>query len=113
MSLLRRTILGITAWLALFALTSCSERSDLTGVGANTVQVQDNSFSPTAKTVTVGTTVRWTWNGANQHTVTFGDGPTSVVQTTGSYERTFTVAGTYNYLCGVHGASMSGTITVP
>jgi plastocyanin len=36
----------------------------------------------------------------------------SAVQTSGTYQATFTTPGTYTYNCIVHGASMSGTVTV-
>jgi plastocyanin len=44
--------------------------------------------------------------------VTFDDGTTSATQDQGTFNRMFTVAGTYNYHCLVHGAAMVGTITV-
>ncbi len=106
----RTTIRRIAGLAALLALTSCSER--ITGATTPNVQVQDDSYSPAATTVGVGTTVHFTWTGMNPHTVTFDDGPASAVQTTGTYDRLFTVAGVYPYECAVHGASMSGTITV-
>jgi plastocyanin len=44
--------------------------------------------------------------------VTFDDGLSSPTQDQGSYSRTFSAAGTYNYHCAVHGAAMAGSITV-
>ena len=91
------------------------------GGGVNTctststsVQVLDNRYSPACTTVPAGSTVNWTWGGAvsNLHTVTFPTGETSPQQTSGTFSRTFTAAGTYNYLCTVHGAAMSGRIVV-
>ena len=78
------------------------------------VQVLDNRYSPTCTTVPTGTTITWTWGGnvSNAHTVTFPTGETSPQQTAGNFQRTFTAAGTYNYLCTVHGAAMSGRIVV-
>jgi plastocyanin len=86
------------------------------------ISVENNLFSPTSKAVTVGTTVQWAWNscadnGYNgqtcvSHNVVFDDGVTSGLQDQGTFSRTFAVAGTYNYHCAVHGAAMSGTITV-
>ena len=70
-------------------------------------------------TIESGDTVIWTWTSAN-HTVenvpgssveTFNSGLLGPLGSTFSY--TFTVVGTNDYFCGVHGASsMSGTITV-
>jgi plastocyanin len=88
------------------------------------VSVTNDAFSPGTKTVTVGTTVKWAWNSCSSdpyygtgqtcasHSVTFDDGTTSPTQSQGTYERMFTAAGTYNYHCSIHGAAMSGSITV-
>jgi plastocyanin len=80
--------------------------------GGNTVNVEDNFYSPATTTVAVGDTVNWTWKGASQHSVTFDDGTTSATQASGSFVRVFSAAGTYPYHCLVHGVAMSGTITV-
>ena len=76
------------------------------------VNVQDNQFVATTVRVQAGGTVRWTWQGNNPHNVTFAGGPASSTQTEGSFERAFATAGTFSYLCTVHGQSMSGTVTV-
>jgi plastocyanin len=90
---------------------------------AGGISVTNNNFSPSAKSVVVGTDVKWAWNTCSGdsysggqtcvgHSVTFDDGVTSATQDQGTFNRTFAVAGTYNYHCAVHGAAMSGTITV-
>lgn len=86
------------------------------------ISVVNNSYTPGTKTITVGSTVKWAWNtctgdGYNgqtctSHSVTFDDGPTSPTQDQGTFNRTFNTAGTYTYHCAVHGALMTGTITV-
>ena len=93
---------------------ACGGDSGPTGGGSNTaVTVGNNVFSPNSSTVPVGTAITWTWGaGAASHNVTFDDGPTSTTQSSGTYLRTFTVAGTFPYHCTVHGASMSGTVIV-
>ena len=70
----------------------------------------------------MGATVQWAWNSCTgdaysgqmctSHSVTFDDGTTSPTQDQGTFNRTFNAAGTYNYHCLVHGAAMSGSITV-
>jgi plastocyanin len=77
-----------------------------------TVEVQDDRFVAPSVRVLEGGTVRWTWEGNNLHNVTFAGGPSSGTQLDGAFERTFATAGTYPYLCTVHGQSMSGTVTV-
>ncbi len=87
------------------------------------ISVDNNSFSPSAKTVAVGTTVQWAWNSCTgdpyyggttctAHSVTFDDGSGSATQDHGSFSKLFNTAGTFNYHCSVHGAAMTGTITV-
>jgi len=77
-------------------------------------------FSPDSITIKVGTTVIWTNNDSSgtPHTVTpknpsagweTGSGTLSLGDT---YEYTFTVAGTYAYICSIHPAVMSGTVIV-
>jgi len=84
------------------------------GGSANAVTVSNNFYSPVSTTVAVGTTVTWTWSSAGTaHTVTMDTGSVSSgTQSSGTYTLTFTVAGTYNYHCAVHGAGMYGTIVV-
>lgn len=89
---------------------------------ADGISVNNNSFSPASKSVAVGTTVKWAWNSCSgdpyygqtcaEHSVTFDDGVGSATQEQGTFSRTFATAGTYNYHCSVHGAAMTGTITV-
>ena len=79
---------------------------------SNAVTVADNHFTPNATTVAAGTTVTWTWSGANQHNVTFDDGAKSATQSAGTFQRAFSAAGSYSYHCTIHGTAMSGVITV-
>lgn len=80
---------------------------------SNAVVVSNDKFTPTSLQVTSGTTVTWTWaSGSVGHNVTFDDGVHSATQSSGTYTRTFSTAGTYAYHCTIHGTPMSGTITV-
>src|SRR5439155_4528334 len=65
----------------------------------------------------VGDSVTWTNNDGFGHTATTkGGAPEAFDSGTLSggkqFSRTFTLPGTYNYQCNIHGASMSGSITV-
>lgn len=80
---------------------------------SNAVTIQNFSFSPTALTVTKGTTVTWTNNDSAAHTIT-GDngGPASGSIASGqSYNYAFNTAGTFSYHCALH-PSMTATVTV-
>jgi adhesin/invasin len=84
---------------------------------AAAVTVSNNTFTPGAVTIAVGGTVTWTWGaGAVTHNVTFAPAagvPANIGNTTtGSFPRQFNSAGMFNYECGIHGAAMSGAVTV-
>lgn len=94
--------------------------------GANrSVVITNNTFTPGNVTIAKGASVTWTWNtcsggdpyGDGQtcvaHDVVLDDGSaTSGTQSTGTYAHTFATAGAYPYHCAIHGAAMSGTVTV-
>ena len=83
-----------------------------TPTATNAVGVADNNFTPANIVVNVGTTVTWTWSpNVAAHNVTFGDGAKSPDLTTGTFTRTFSTAGTFNYSCTLH-SGMSGSVKV-
>lgn len=76
---------------------------------------KDNSmnFTPANIHVVPGATV--TWDFFSTHTVTSTTAGTafdSGTMSTGTFTRNFPTAGTYTYVCTIHGAMMSGTVTV-
>jgi plastocyanin len=77
------------------------------------VLVRNDFFDPSELQVQAGATVVWTWASlGREHNVTFADVPPSGDQASGTYQRTFSAAGDYSYLCTIHGESMSGVISV-
>ena len=83
-----------------------------TPTSTNAVAVGDNIFTPASIVVAVGTTVTWTWSpNVTTHNVVFPDGTKSPDQATGTYSRTFSAAGTFNYSCTLH-SGMNGTVKV-
>jgi plastocyanin len=107
----------VLATFALLTLLTTAGCSDAAGPGSQDVSVTDNAFSPSTVTVTSGATVTWTWNGSNQHNVTWVSGTpaASATQSSGSYQRTFDTPGTYAYYCTIHGSptgGMRGTVVV-
>lgn len=95
------------------------------GSVTNTVNLADQSFNPGTVTVPAGTTVTWQWPNTCSdgyggyytcptHGVVFDDGSNiqSATQSSGTFTRTFSAAGTYKYHCAVHGTAMSGQVVV-
>jgi len=76
-----------------------------------TVAVRDNVFEPGVAEITAGQTVTWVWEGNASHDVD-GDGFDSGVLSKGAtFSKQFTTAGTYAYVCNIHGG-MNGTVEV-
>ena len=83
-------------------------------VGGNSIEIQNFAFAPSALTVKVGTTVTWTNDDTDEHTVTSqhaGPLKSAALPTGGHYSVTFTRPGTYAYLCTIH-PFMTATVTV-
>lgn len=82
-------------------------------VAINTVAIQNFTFSPAAVTVKVGTTVTWTNQDQDPHTVSAMSGPfhSPALNTGQSYRYTFTTPGTFQYLCTIH-PFMTATVVV-
>ena len=78
----------------------------------SSVTIQNFAFTPNSPTITVGDTVTWTNRDAASHSAKFSDRSTAVLMQGQSGSLQFTVAGTFPYICGIHGASMQGTIIV-
>jgi plastocyanin len=81
--------------------------------GTAAVTAAGTSFTPSSVTITPGGQVTWTFNG--EHNVTFSTqgSPNNIpTRTSGSEAREFPTAGTYAYICTIHGTAMSGTVRV-
>jgi plastocyanin len=77
-----------------------------------------DAFSPNPIQVSVGTTVTWTNDDAQPHTVNSGENATPsglfdspIMPPAGTFEYTFTEAGEYPYFCILH-PNMVGTVSV-
>jgi plastocyanin len=83
------------------------------GNGDFTVTVVNNSFSPSALAVPVGSIVTWQWASSGvTHNVTFEDqAPGSGDRSSGSFSRTFSATGDYAYVCTLH-VGMAGAVSV-
>jgi plastocyanin len=104
----------LLAGLATLAALACGGSTPTGNNPAGDIQVGNNFFAPTTFTVAAGTAVTWFWSpGGVAHTVTFEDGAPGANQSSGTFGRTFSTAGTYPYFCSIHGAAvMSGSVTV-
>ncbi|WP_031160792.1 plastocyanin/azurin family copper-binding protein [Streptomyces durhamensis] len=84
-------------------------------VAGNTVAIKNFAFSPATLKVKAGTTVAWTNQDTDAHTVTSAGsgGPMHSVAlaTHATYSYTFTKPGTYAYLCTIH-PFMTATVEV-
>jgi plastocyanin len=82
-------------------------------VATDHVAIQSFAFGPGTVTVRPGTTVTWTQQDEDQHTVTADDASfaSSPLITGQTYTHTFTAPGTYHYHCAIH-PFMHGTVTV-
>lgn len=79
------------------------------------VGLLDNRFQPRALTIAPGTTVTWTNNGNNIHTLTSSDAGFDSGGLVGgaSFSYTFDKAGTYNLICRQHVLNgMAGQVIV-
>jgi plastocyanin len=91
--------------------TAAGAAKPLTG---NRVAIKGFAFAPAALTVPAGTTVTWTNQDSDAHTVTSdGGGPlnSKALATGDTFSFTFTQAGTFKYLCTIH-PFMTATVTV-
>jgi plastocyanin len=110
----------LTILVVLFVNISCEFNNNDDPADSNLIRIRDNSFDPPVLSVVVGRVVLWLHEGNSPHTVTSGT-PTAnpgsmfdsgTLRNGNAFEFTFSEAGTYQYFCKVHGASMSGTIQV-
>ncbi|MCU7495386.1 MAG: amidase [Ignavibacteria bacterium] len=129
-------LLAVLIFLGIIALAGCSKNDTGTnsnpggsnpgGGGTDTskgttyqVMMKNTSFSPSAITVTAGTTVTWTNMDSYAHTVTSGvpgspDGKfdSGNMDAGATYSHKFDTKGTYAYYCRYHSSMMKGTVTV-
>jgi plastocyanin len=78
------------------------------------VMIEQYAYSPAALTVEQGDTVTWTNHDSVQHDVLVTSGPATfqspMLGQGQSWSHTFTVAGSYSYICSVH-PDMRGSVT--
>lgn len=107
----RSTVAALAFGGTLLLVAACG--GEATGPnGEKIVKVQNDVFNPQTKTIAAGETVLWQWDGTtNQHNVTWVDPSgvsNSATQTSGTFTRSFSNAGTFDYFCTVHGTATTG-----
>ncbi len=116
---MRRVML--LAVLSVIALLMFVPTVGAQGAGVESVPVQnawsvsigDNFFDPPNAAVEPGSTITWTNNGDEPHTVTADDGSfdSGVLNPGDSYTVAFDGQGTVTYFCAIH-PEMRGSVTV-
>jgi plastocyanin len=110
---LLRSLLGATSLVVL--LLGVAPGPSLAGApdAPTIVMAKDFMFAPTALTVTAGSTVTWTNNDDEPHTVVSDTGlfRSGAMDTNESFSFRFDKPGTYHYACSIH-PRMVGTIIV-
>jgi len=108
---------GVLAVLA-GALAGCFSDRPATGpeppASGDAVSIQNFAFVPPNLSVVTGTTVTWTNQDAEQHTVSSDDGHSfnsSAFGRNQTFQFTAGAPGTYTYTCRIH-PFMHGTMTV-
>ena len=90
---------------------------DSAPVSTNAVAIKGFAFAPGTVTVKVGTTITWTNNDQDPHTVTsMGSGgplKSPTLQTNDTYKYTFTQAGKFDYLCTIHPFMTASVVVTP
>jgi len=82
-------------------------------VNANAVAIHNFAFGPNAVTVAAGTTVTWTNQDNEPHSVVMVDQSfrSAPMDTGGHFAHTFAAPGQYRYFCGFH-PQMTGVVIV-
>ena len=102
------------AAIALLFIGLTSSASAAPNAATASVSIQNFLFVPASLTINSGDSVKWTNLDAAAHSA-FSQGgnfSTGSLATNQSATIAFNTAGTFAYICGIHGASMSGTIVV-
>ena len=113
--LLLLVVLSIIA-LLMFVPTAAAQDAGVESVpiqNAWSVNIGDNFFDPPNAAVEPGSTITWTNNGDEPHTVTADDGSfdSGMLNPGDSYTVAFDGQGTLTYHCAIH-PEMRGSVTV-
>jgi len=111
------TLLACGALLASLTAPAGAVETSLAGAAFTAhVSIVDFAFSPESVSVPVGSSVRWTHNGAFPHTTTSDPGSleawdSGTLGAGGAFTKTFMATGVFSYHCGFH-PGMIGRVAV-
>ena len=105
------TATGPTSPMPTMSMPTASSAAPPAQVGGEQVTIKNFAFSPAELVVKVGTTVTWTNQDADPHTVTGAPLQSAALNTGQTYIYTFKTIGTYSYLCTIH-PFMTAKVTV-
>lgn len=93
--------------------TVSAQEAKAANTDANTITIDNFTFTPPELTVAVGTTVKWVNHDDIPHSVVDGNKAfrSKALDTDDAYSFTFASAGTFSYFCGLH-PHMQGKIVV-
>jgi len=111
---MRQMMQAIRLVLAAILILLSGAASATSPAAVASVSIQGFQFVPASRTINVGDSVTWTNFDQAVHSAKANNGSfdTGFITNEQSKTITFNTAGTFSYICGVHGASMSGTIVV-
>ncbi|MEX0993523.1 MAG: plastocyanin/azurin family copper-binding protein [Solirubrobacterales bacterium] len=110
---------ALSVTLVLSQFDAFGNRSGPVRISTPTVSAKDDFFSPKAKQVSTGGSVKWNWRGDNDHNVTFRKVPRGASKHGSGdrskgdrpFQRSFSKAGSYRYVCTIHeDEGMRGTV---
>ncbi len=117
-----RKLLAVTGASAIGALLVWLPAGGASEAGRNaasTITVGNNFFSPTAKTIGNGGSLRWVWRGGRPHNVVGKTARGRVIFRSGrssrrgySFRHRFRGKGRYQVICTIHRARMKMTVRV-
>ena len=107
-----RLFAGVVA-MGLFVLSSSASASPQAGAIVD-IQIKNFVYTPRVVTIDPGDGVRWTnFDTASHGQVSVEPGfATATIGQDQSTVMTFSVPGTFAYVCSIHGVSMQGTVVV-
>jgi plastocyanin len=114
MRLASKVVRVFLAAVVLLCIGMAAAASAAPNAGTAAVSIEGFRFIPAAITVEVGDSVRWTNLDSAPHSAKASAGgfDTGALSQNQSASITFSTPGTFAYICGIHGSSMSGTVTV-